>query len=160
MQCDVLFFIVLSKSQKVQTAWNSKELDETCLECVAGSVEYFLCVVYEHIWLKYSCNGTFLSSSQTNSFEVRGKRMQTRPRLRPLLWARMWTLGSHSWSWKSNKWSFRWNREVQRLSVLEKWLKDKGSFDGFLGAWDDGTPLLKCHMGRFDVHGTVGGWWV
>lgn len=114
--------------------------------CPFCGIFSLVCFVYEHIWLKYSCSGTFLSSSQTNSFEVRGKRTQTRPRLRPLLWARMWTLGSHSWSRKSNKWSFRWNREVQRLSVREKWLKDKGSFDGFLGAWDDGTPLLKCHI--------------
>lgn len=48
---------------------------------------------------------------------------------------------------KSNKWSFRWSGEVQRLSAPQKWLKDKRCVDGFLRAWEDGSPLLKRHIG-------------
>lgn len=50
MQCNVLFFSVLSNSQKVRTAWNSKELHETYLERVAPSVEYFLFGFFFRLW--------------------------------------------------------------------------------------------------------------
>lgn len=69
---------------------------------------------------------------------------QTQTRLRPLLWARMWTLGSHSLSQNLiNDPSGKTVRR-ERLSVQEKWLKDDGGLDGLLRADDDGASLLKC----------------
>ncbi len=68
---------------------------------------------------------------------------QTQTRLRPLLWARMWTLGSHSLSQNLiNDPSGKTVRR-ERLSVQEKWLKDGGGLDGLLRASDDGASLQK-----------------
>lgn len=61
-------------------------------------------------------------------------------RLRPLLRARMWTLGSHSLS--QNLISDPSSKTVE---LQKKWLKDSGSLDGLLRTHDDGTSLLKCH---------------
>lgn len=84
---------------------------------------------------------------QINSLRVKGSVVLAGTRKVKIL-----ILGQNVDTWKSqlesesNKWSFRWNREVERLSVQEKWLKDKGSLDGLLRAQDDETPLLKCHI--------------
>lgn len=122
-----------------------------CYNSSCGIFFLFLCPVkgecyWKNDWcLVVAC--ILHSTRKRNSLRVKGSVAHAdTDKVRTL------TLGQIVDTWKSqlesesNKWSFRWNREVERLSVQETWLKDKGSLDRFLRAQDDGTPLLKCHI--------------